>query len=135
MDRKTAVEIIAAYDALIDRAVDAVAPNGGFYASVQREDKPRLSIVGAEAVLEWGEYESDYYGGGYTASAEARFPADLLFLSDADFAAFQKKVATEIKEREQKVLAAQVAVDLQRKEAFDRAEFARLSAKYGKEQP
>jgi hypothetical protein len=116
---------------LIDRAIEAVQPEGGHYASVDHDDLPRLSIDGDNAVLTWREYESDYYGGGYQNNEIAPFPAFLLSLGEAEFKAVMSKTKREIAEREAKVRAAQDAVSRDRQEAHERAVLAALQRKYG----
>jgi hypothetical protein len=124
-----AAKIIEAYDALVDRALDVTGITG-YYASVDSDDRPRLRIDGETATLTWRAHESDYYGGGYTTDESTQFPAALLFLSDAEFEAFKKRAEKEAHERYAKVREAQLAVQRERQEAHDRAEWERLRRKF-----
>ena len=124
-------DIIAAYDALIDRALEATQPGCGHYASVDHDDHPRLSLDGDDAVLTWREYESDYYGGGYCIDETAKFPAELLELDEKEFAAVQAKTKAEISKREHRVRIANERIAREQAEAHERAVWAALRAKYG----
>jgi len=130
MTKDEAALIIEAYDSLIDRAIDVTGITG-FYASVDSDDMPRLSFLGDAAVLTWREYESDYYGAGRITSESTQFPLALLLLSEKEFEVFKSKNEREAKERDAKVRAAQLAVQREREEAHDRAEWARLRRKFG----
>lgn len=124
-------KIIEKYDELVQRALVAVDPGGGFYCSVDSADLPRLSIDGKNAALSWRKYESDYYGGGYNETEIAEFPAVLLAMSETDFKIFQTQIKSQIKQREENVRKAQEAVARDRFEANERATWARLRDKYG----
>lgn len=130
MTKQKAIQIIEAYDALIEAALYVVS-TGPFYASVDDGDRPRIAIDGDDVVLSWREYESDYYGGGYTTDADTRFPADVLFMGREDLDAWRAKIKREEQEKAERLRAAQQAVAKDRAEAHDRAEWARLRNKYG----
>jgi hypothetical protein len=130
-DLEHAKEIVAAYETLLERALEVVS-DVPFYSCVDDDKNAALTFDGEEAVLSWSSYESDYYGGGSISHDEARFPANALFLSDTELAALRKKVKKEEAEKNNRLRRAQEAVARDRAEAWDRAEFARLTAKYGR---
>lgn len=125
-----AAKIVADYDALVERAIE-ITNDIPFYASVDYNDRPRLSFDGDDAVLNWREYESDYYGGGSTIDESTRFPAYILFMSDDELSKLRAKTKKDVAEQERRVKAAQEAVARDRAELNDRADFARLQKKYG----
>ena len=134
MTQLEAEQLIDDYEALVDRAIQICGAGCGYYASVDYDDWPRLRIEpkpsGDEGVLIWREYESDYYGGGHCEDETARFPAELLFLSDEDFEKWKTTTAKEIIERDERVRAAQEAVARDRQIAQERAMLAMLKRKY-----
>ena len=129
-DLETAISVVEAYQKLLYRALKIVS-DVPYRASIDDRDRTFLDFDGDEAILLWVEYESDYYGGGHLETRSTRFPASVLFLSDDELAALRRKVKKEEAERDAKLRAAQAAVARDRQEAHDRAEFARLSAKFG----
>lgn len=132
-----AKEIIEAYEALVARALEIVS-EFPFMAYVDDSHGVVLSLDGENAVLTWCEYESDYYGGGHLDDQSTSFPAVVLVLSDeglkslrAEAKREQERLLKAEEERQRKVKEAQAIIAAQRKEAHDRAEYARLTAKYG----
>jgi hypothetical protein len=127
-----AAELIEKYDALVERAIEVAGlPGNGSF--VETDDRPRLSIdVDAQtATLTWRGYESDYYGSGSTTDERTTFSAFPLFMPDDVFEKWRDKTIQEAEERDARVRKAQLAVERDRREAHDRAEWARLRAKYG----
>lgn len=130
VDLERAKEIVKSYEDLLDRALKIVSDEP-FYHCVDDDKNATLTFDGKEAVLSWCSYESDYYGGGSISHDEGRFPANTLLLTDIELRAFQKKIKNENDEMEKRLMRAQEVVREEREEARDRAEYARLSAKYG----
>lgn len=129
-DITKAKEIVDAYEVLLARALKVVS-DVPFYHCVDDEEYAALSFDGDEAVLSWCSYESDYYGGGSVSNDEGRFPASALLLTDDELSALRKKIKQEEAEKQQRLRQAEETVRKERAEAADRAEFARLSRKYG----
>lgn len=126
-------KIVEAYEALVDHALKIVS-DVPFYVSVGDDDYAHLHFDGDNAVLSWCSYESDYYGGGSLSHDEGTFPAEALLLSDADLKTLRARVKKEAVERNAKLKAAEAAVARDRAEARDKAEFARLKAKFENQQ-
>lgn len=127
--RADAVKIIDAYRSLLEWALEIVR-DVPYSASVDAENYPHISISGDEVILFWKEYDSDYYGGGSLEENEARFPVRALAYNPEELRAVREKMKAAERERLKKVRAAEAAVARDRAEQHDRAEFARLSAKY-----
>ena len=89
-DLKAAMAVVDAYEELIARALEIVS-DVPFYASVDDNDGARITFDGDDAVLSWSSYESDYYGGGSLIDDTTRFPAAVLFLSDAELSALRRR--------------------------------------------
>lgn len=132
MDKNQAVAIIAAYDALVLRAID-IASNAPVNACVEQDDMPALCIDGNEAVLSWTEYDPDVWGERERLTTEeARFPVALLFLSETDLKAMQERAATEEAERKRAAEEINERLYREREERSERATLARLKNKYEK---
>lgn len=123
MDAK---QVIADYDALIERAKEILEPYVGYYAHVREERCARLTIEGDEATLSWPDIEYAY--GDSSLEVESKsFPAHLLTMPPAEFAAWKEEQISKGK-------AAQLASDAARAEQRKRDELATLAAlkqKYG----
>jgi hypothetical protein len=132
MTRDEAEKIIVAYIDLVSSAA-LVSSRSPYYSEGYDELVMPLYFEDDQAVISWRCTESDYYGGSYTTLRSFKFPIDILLMRKSQIEAIWHKVDAEEKEKERKVRAAQAAVDRDRREAHDRAEFARLSAKYAKE--
>lgn len=130
MNLAEAAKIIEEYNRLVECALKVVS-DVPFYAGTDNERYATIAINGEEVVLAWVEYDSDYYGGGSMRECDTRFPSQVLFMTDEELKALRKKVKAEEAERQRKVRAAEQAVERDRAEARDRAEYARLSAKFG----
>ncbi len=124
MDVETARKIIAEYQDLLERALNIV-DDVPFYVCVGKEESARLYIDGDEAILSWVDYEC--------SNEQTSFPVDILLLSDDALTAWRVKLKVENAEKEARRMAAQASVAIQQKEQHDRAEYARLCAKYGKQ--
>lgn len=124
-------DTITAYDDFIARAVAISALPGIGSKCVGADDMPRLRIKNDAVELVWMEYESDYYGGGDLTENSTELPLHALIASDSDFAAFRSEIEKEATEKARKVREARLAVERDRQEAADRANYARLIAKYG----
>ena len=131
MKREEAEKIVAAYRALVERALEIVSRPPFYESLVEHDDLPLLSFDGDDAVLEWKRAEGDYYGGSYLTKEEQRFPAYTLFLSDEELSELCARFAKDEAERQAKVRRAQEIIHRQAVEAHDRAEFERLKKKYG----
>jgi hypothetical protein len=136
MAREDVERIITDYGFLIDRALAVKAvPGVGPAACVDARDLPSLSLRGEDpggvAVLSWRRVETDYYGGGHCETEATTFPAHLLWLSGEDFNRFVEQARHDHADRDARVAAALATVERDRREAHDRAEWARLRAKYG----
>lgn len=126
--------IIDAYDALVRRAVEVtnlpLPENESRRCSLS--DMPRLRLDPHRAILTWREYESDYYGGGCCVDATAEIKLHLLTMSDEEFAKHKLAVELHATENAKRLRKARDAVKRAQNEAQDRAEYARLKAKYEK---
>lgn len=132
LTKEDVVKILAGYEDLLIRA-SQVTNKSPHYSSVDFEDDiPYLTLDGDEVVIQWREYESDYYGGGYCTTETTRFPLDVLLLTEAELKAMQAKVEAEKKARDEKVRRAQAIIAAERQEAHERAVLAQLKAKYEK---
>jgi hypothetical protein len=122
--------IVANYESLIMRAI-AIATSGPFSSSVEWDNNPYITLENDDVVLSWNQYESDYYGGGYLRDEEARFPIKFLLMPDEELTPALQSFSKEKREQAEKVRRAQDLIAAERAEAYERAEFARLSKKYG----
>lgn len=120
---------IEAYTRLLAHALDIVS-DVPFYESTQNEENAALSVEGDVVTLSWVEHESDYYGSGYTRTRSAVISTEAILSSTADLVALRKRVKAEEREKNERLREAQAAVERDRREAHDRAEWARLSQKY-----
>lgn len=119
--------VIAAYDAIVKRAVDI--PYWPAAACAPPHKFARLSIDGDTATLTWPHAELEF-GDPYIEAGSTTFPASLLLLSDAELPAALTAWTDEQKaaaEREQQAAKAAAA---RQKEADERATLATLKAKY-----
>ena len=130
MNKTEAINIIKAYNELLARAID-ITNDVPYYASVDSDSNASISIEDDKVVLRWKNYESDYYGGGSLVDESTNFPLDVLFLTDAELETMRTKIKKDVAEKEAKVRAAQKAVEKDRAEARDKAEWARLKNKFG----
>ncbi len=130
IDRDRIEKVIVDYDALIERALTAVAPGCGYYAAVEPEDLHRLRLDGDTAWLEWREAENDWDGVPCASTRSASFPAALLLMSSEDFVAFQTQTKKELAEREAAKQTAYLERQRETKERNERALLAELKAKY-----
>ena len=124
-------DTITAYDDFIARAVAISALPGIGSKCVDADKMPRLRVTNNAVELVWMEYESDYYGGGDLTENSTELPLHALLASDSEFAAFRSEIEKEETGRANKLRAARLAVERDRQEAADRANYARLIAKYG----
>lgn len=133
MSKKEVRDIVNAYWSLLARARDVVGYEP-FGAPITWDSKGLRLWIDKDApdkiVLEWVVYESDYYAGGYCNEQTHEFPLSALLMSDADLKAADAKVRAEARARAQRLRRAQEAVAKDRREAHDRAEYARLKMKY-----
>lgn len=129
LTKEEAHKIVARYEDLLSRAgrVTGAAPH---YSSYYDDDLPYLTLEGDDVVVQWREYESDYYGGGSCTTESTRFPIDVLLMTEDELKAMQKKVDEEEKKRAAKVRRAQEVIARERQEAHERAVYAALKAKY-----
>ncbi len=123
-----AVAIIDAYNRLREWVLE-IASDVPYSVSFD-DDKPNIEIKGDEVVITWKRYESDYYGSGGREEERATIPVGTLSLNPEQLRALRAKVKQEEAERQKKVRAAEAAVARDRAEQRDRAEYARLTAKY-----
>jgi len=131
-DYKEAFDVIEEYDALVKRALEIIRYEP-YRAYVENDESAHLNLDGDQAILSWWFNESDYYGGYSLGHETHAFPAKLLFEPHcSEFKDEMLKVAIVEKEKSDRLRKAQAAVERQRKEEADRAEYIRLSAKYGK---
>ncbi len=122
MDKKAkAVETIKAYRGLVDQALKIVT-DVPFYKNIDRPEWARLTIDGDNAELSWFSGWEDVW------EDSTEFPAYLLFITDEEFQVIKGKYEREEAEKQAKAIKDQQA----KKEVHDRAEFERLSKKYGK---
>jgi len=124
-----AINLLALYDRLREWVLEIIS-DVPYRAYVDNGDYIHIAIEGDEVVVKWKEYESDYYGSGDENEREARFPVEALSYSKVRLDMFREKIKAEDREREQKVRLANAAVERDRKEARDRAEYERLKRKY-----
>lgn len=134
-------EIIEAYDALIDRAIDALrgepyhqsVPDGACYA---------LCIKDKTARLTWPEAEDVGYDSGARLEEMSRdFPAELLAFTAEDFVTWRKghilareAIEAAAKKRRAVAHAKQKRAAKLRREQEERETFERLKAKYEPEE-
>jgi hypothetical protein len=130
MTLEDAKAIVAAYEDLLDHALDTLIPFG--QRGSVNDDTAQLKFAGdSEPTVFWHEYESDYYGGGSLACRDAPVDRRLLLMGDEDLEKEIEAVKAEEKERNARLLAAQAAVHNERTKAFELAMYAQLHAKYG----
>lgn len=129
-------EIIAAYDALVVRAIE-IARDYPFNAYIDEDNGVLLKIDGDKAILSWCTYDSDYYGGGSISHDAFVIRSYFLSLSDKELADYRKRERAEEAERNRKVTEARVKVAADRKriaairaEERDKVEFERLKNKF-----
>lgn len=122
MTKAEVVKIIEDYDALFDRVTDVIS-DVPFYSGIDDDNITRLEIKGDDVIVTAKSYESD-------AEETTRFPVDALLMSGAELKALRRKAKKEEADRRARCLAAQEVVARDRREAHDRAEWARLRAKF-----
>lgn len=127
-DLNSAIKIVEAYQALVARAIEIVTIMK--YSLIDVDVNVTLTFDEDVVVLTWQCYESDYYGGGSLETEHVKFPASHLFLTNDELTTILYQKQKEEAERQAKVYAAQLAVKKDREESRDRAEYARLKAKY-----
>jgi hypothetical protein len=127
--KEEALKIVADYEALLDRALE-ITDHAPFYAAVDDDSVVSLGFEGDDAVLCWTEYDSDYYGGGHLESYSHKIPIDILLMDKNDFEILCAKFNAAEQERNQRLRAAQAAVERDRQERHERAVYAALKAKY-----
>lgn len=114
---------IAAYDALVLRAVAVAAENN---QDAENPEFARLFVEGDTATLIWPEDENDGYGWSGLVKHQHHFPASLLLLTDAEFSAWVADKQQARKEAFWKRTAEEGA----RKRAAERALYEQLKAKF-----
>lgn len=122
-------DIIAAYDALIERAHDIVGPHeSGLYVYISEPGLSRIRIEGHQAILTYAELESGYYDSGdFLRAPEVKFPAEMLFWTEEQMDAWKaelKAAHAAKRKREAEVAKAQ-------REAQEKAAYEALKRKYG----
>lgn len=88
-----------------------------------------------EYVLQWQEYESDYYGGGYNRTETVNIPAAVFDMVEEQRQEWIGKMKAEEKERDDRRRKAEDAVHRSRREEADREQYQRLYKKYGGKVP
>jgi hypothetical protein len=131
-DYKEAFDLIESYDALVKRALE-ITRYEPYYAYIENRDSVHIDLDGDQAILSWWFNEGDHTGGPWLKDEAHAFPAKLLFEPCySEFKDEMLKVAIVEKEKSDRLRKAQAAVERQRKEEAEKAEYIRLSAKYGK---
>lgn len=132
-NRKTPVtqneaeKIVADYEALRERAISILnGSEGPPWGYVSYGEWARLSFDGDEAVVSYQDLIF-YYDDARVDADEVRFPAALLFMSEAELATW-KTNARAAYDREQAELAAKRQAEVQERELNL---LAQLKAKYG----
>lgn len=125
MDRKAAEKAILDYEALVDKAVLILNSSGPPWGYVSNTEWARLTFDGDMAVV--NHPQADTYYDSITIELETeKFLAELLFMSDADLAAW-KKEALRLYEIEQTTRASD---EKAKQEATERATLEALKLKY-----
>ena len=117
-------DVIAAYDALVARAIDVV-DKAPYWKYISEPKFARLSVDGDEAVLIWPDTETDYDWTRITEQA-VQFDARLLRLPDDELTAWK---AEQMRLYEQGKKEREEAARAEREES-ERRTLAALKAKY-----
>jgi hypothetical protein len=121
---------LAAHRALLDHVALIIADspwcsdNGDY--SAENDGELMLSISGDEAVVSWL-----HNGFEDTEKWEAKFPASLLLATVEEMEGLRAEAQREEAEREERDCLLALDQAQERQEARDRAEYARLLAKFG----
>jgi hypothetical protein len=120
---------LSEYSQILDRACQ-ITMGPPFWMRAE-EEYARLVITGDVATLFWPEVESGYYNSCSIERQSAKFPAELLLMSQDELSAWKAEQKRLYEEKESAERKAKAEIQAKFNEANERRTLAALKAKYG----
>jgi hypothetical protein len=122
MTRDAAKALVAAYDALVDRAIEILNMPGPPFGYISGGEYARLSFDGDEAIITTPEADS----AGYIEKDTVKFPAAVLFMDEVTLHVWRSIALAEHEEQQRASRAARLA----EQESTERRTYEALKRKF-----